>query len=69
MKIKSTKTHTITFQVMYFESQEGGMSTDSFGKECNDLGAAIDQLALAEVYDPNPEWKIVCNVHTDISST
>ena len=65
MKIKSVTTHTVTFSVQSFEETEGGMVQQWFGQECGDIGAAIQQLQLAEASERSGNWIIVCNVKTD----
>ena len=69
MKIKSVQTHTVTFSVQSFEDSEGGMDHKWFGKEVGDIGAAIQQLQLAQASGRDGNWMIVCDVKTDVGTS
>ena len=64
MILKSTTSHTITFTVEAFWSEEGGMGSDSFGGECSDLVQAVHQLELARAHNAKTDWVIVGKVKT-----
>ena len=66
MKISVTTTHTVKFNVMAYEDQEGGMSIAEFGKACDNLHEAIVQLDLAFASDPKTPWTIVCDVEKQV---
>ena len=67
MKISTTTTHTVKFNIIAYEGQEGGMSIDEFGKTCDNLHEAIVQLDLAFASDPKTPWKIVCDVEKQVA--
>lgn len=67
MKIETKIAHTITFSVQSFQATQGGMDHDHFGKECNTLSEAIEQLRMAEVSGKDGDWIIVCDVATIVS--
>lgn len=69
MKIKTTKTHTLTFSVRYFEETEGGMASEGFGKDCFDIGRAVSLLELAKAERPEHKWLIACEVQTEVASS
>jgi len=62
MKITSTTTYKITFQVAYYEHSEGGMDTDTFGPECDSVQQALPHWDLAQIDNPSKDWVITCNV-------
>lgn len=66
MKITSTTSYTVKFQVHYFLDCEGGMQSDTFGPECDTIQLAITQLELAQVHDPKMDWVIVCAVAKEV---
>lgn len=68
MKIQKLLTHEVTFSVEYFEGTEGGMDHWTFGRECGDIGAAIQALQLAKISEPNRDWIIVCNVLSSLEA-
>lgn len=67
MTIKTTTSHTLTFAVEAFWSEEGGMGSDSYGQPTPDLPAAIRLLELARVEKPKTDWVITIDVKTTTS--
>lgn len=67
MKINIQSSYNITFGVQAFWNEEGGMGSDSFGKQCDNIQTALVQLELAQVAEPNVEWIIVCGVEKQVS--
>jgi hypothetical protein len=67
VKIETRTTHKITFSIVYFERNESGMESDSFGKESETISEAIENLRLANASIPGRDWIIVCNVSTSIT--
>jgi hypothetical protein len=64
MIIEVKTKYTIKFTVEYHENSEGGMSTDSFGRECDNLTESIRQLELAQTAQSERDWVIVGRVET-----
>jgi len=68
MKIKTIKTHDISFHVKAFWNEESGMGEDSYGKVVHELHEAIEILELAKISDPKTDWIVVCYVDTKITT-
>ena len=64
MKLTTTATHKITFEVVYHEATEGGMDSGDFGKPVETLPEAIHNLELARKFSPEIDWTIECDVQT-----
>jgi len=67
MNIKVSTNHEITFRVVAFWNEEGGMGEASFGKARNELAEAIHDLEMARANDSSTDWIIVADVNTSIS--
>jgi hypothetical protein len=67
MELKTTTTHKITFSVQYFEATEGGMDSEQYGKDVDNLKEAVNLLLLANVARPDCNWMVVGNVQTIVS--
>ena len=59
MKLTSTTTVVLNFDIAYYEDCEGGMRSGSFGETVSTLEAAVEQWRLANVAEPRREWVIV----------
>lgn len=66
MKFTTTKTHKITFNVQYFEREEGGMDSGYFPGSANTLEGALDLLEKANAVQSNRDWIITLDVVTKI---
>ena len=67
MELKTTITHKITFSIRYFHDSEGGMDTEQYGKDVDNIKEAVNLLLLANVARPDCNWMIVGNVQTVVS--
>lgn len=66
MKLTKTTTHTITFSVEEFTSNEGGMDhRKSNSLPIETLEEAIDILRYTQAQDPTGDWIITVQVVTE----
>jgi hypothetical protein len=67
MNIKTTTSHTISFTVEAFWSEEGGMGQDQYGEPVQELPQALRLLELAQVAQSKTNWVIVASVKTQVT--
>lgn len=67
MNLKTTTSHTVSFTVEAFWSEEGGMGQDRYGEAVQELPQAIRLLELARVAQPKTDWVIVGKVTTTVA--
>lgn len=58
MKIKTVISTEIKFSIRAYIATEGGMDTESYGPECNELHEAVVLYRQAMVARPDIDWII-----------